>query len=69
MPRIPRTKKWFARYKMPSIVIMEIREAFINKVMRQPNVRARLLITVEPLKVKLEGWGDNALKGTPTNLQ
>jgi hypothetical protein len=28
-----------------------------------------LLIRVEPLKVKLEGWGDNALKGTPTNLQ
>jgi len=37
--------------------------------MRQPNVPTRLSIRVEPSKVKLEGWGDNALRGTPTDLQ
>ncbi len=37
--------------------------------MRQPNVWARLSMRAEPLEVELEGWGDNALKGTLANLQ
>jgi hypothetical protein len=68
MPKIPKTKERHVGYKMPSIIVMELREAFTNRTMRQPNVRKRLSIRAEPSKVKLEGWGDNALKGTPIDL-
>jgi hypothetical protein len=53
---------------MPFVAVMEPHEPFTSKRMRRPNVWARLSMRVEPLKVELEGWGDNALKGTLANL-
>jgi hypothetical protein len=47
---------------------MELWETFTNRAMRQPNVRKRLSIKAKPSKVKLEGWGDNALKGILIDL-
>ncbi len=44
-------------------------DTFPNRAMRQPNVSTRLSIRTKPSKIKLEGWGDNALRGTPANLQ
>ncbi len=48
---------------------MEPRETFTSRSMRRPNVQTRMPSKVEPPKVKLEGWGDNALKVTLADLQ
>jgi hypothetical protein len=69
MLKIPQTEEWLVEYKMPFAKIMEPWDTFIGKVMRQPNVQTRLLIRAEPSEVKLEGWGDNALKGTRAYMQ
>jgi hypothetical protein len=64
MTRIPRTKELDIIYK-----IMEPQETFISTTIRRPNVQTRLPLKVEPLKVKPKGWGDIALRVTPTDLQ
>jgi hypothetical protein len=69
MPIIPQTEEWLVEYRMPFAKIMEPWDAFISKAMRRPNVQVRLLIRAKPLEVELEGWGDNALKGTPAYMQ
>jgi hypothetical protein len=39
---------------MPFVVVMEPWEAFINRVMRQPNVWKRLSLKVIPLEIELD---------------
>jgi hypothetical protein len=48
---------------------MEPQETFTNITMKQPNVRTKLPMKVEPLEVEHEGWEDNAIKVTLTYLQ
>lgn len=36
---------------------MEPWEAFTNKAMKRPSVRAMVLMRVEPLEVEPKGWG------------
>ncbi len=69
MPKIPRTKEWLARYKTSFVEVMEPREAFTSKVMRQPNVGTRLPMKAKPLHVEQKEWGDSAIKVTFINLQ
>jgi hypothetical protein len=51
MPKILRTKEWFARYRTLFTTVMELQETFIKRVMRQPNVRARLQMKAKPPQV------------------
>jgi hypothetical protein len=69
MLRIPRRKEWLAKYMMPFAEVMEPWDTFISRTMRQPDVRTRLSIRAEPSEVKPKGWGDNALKDTPGDMQ
>jgi hypothetical protein len=48
---------------------MEPHETFIGRAMRLFNVQARLPMRVEPLEVEPKGWGDNAIKVIPIDLQ
>jgi hypothetical protein len=63
MQKIFRIEEWCIRYKMSSASNMEPWEAFLSRMMRQPNIWARLPLSIEPLEVKPEGWGDNAIRG------
>jgi hypothetical protein len=69
MTRIPKTKERLVGYKMSFTIVMEPQETFSITIMRQPSVQTRLPLRVEPLEVKLEGWGDNASRVTPVDLQ
>jgi hypothetical protein len=50
------------------IAILETQEAFIGIMMRQPNVRMKLLMREKPLEVETKGWGDTAIRVTFANL-
>jgi hypothetical protein len=55
MTRIPKTEEQLAMSRMSFTTVMEPQEAFIGRATRQPSVRARLPLKVEPSKVKLKG--------------
>jgi hypothetical protein len=67
--KIPKTKEQPVVYKMLFATNMEPWETFTNRMMRQPNIRTRSPMRVEPSEVDLEGWGDNAIKVTLLDLQ
>ncbi len=62
MLKIPKTKEWPTRYKTQFVTIMELRETFINRVMKQFNVQKRLPMKVEPPQVEPKGHGNNVLQ-------
>jgi hypothetical protein len=69
MTRIPRTKEWLVGYKTLFTTVMEPHEAFTSTTMKRPSVQTRLPLKIEPLEVEPEGWGDNALRVSPVDLQ
>jgi hypothetical protein len=69
MSRIPRKKEWPIGYMMPSTTIMELREAFTCKTMRQPSIQTRLLMKAIPPNVEPKRWGNNANMVTLVDLQ
>jgi len=69
MSRIPKIEEWLARYMMLFVIIMEPWETFIGRAMKWPNIQEKLSMMLVPLDIELEGWGDNANKVTPIDLQ
>ncbi len=51
------------------VIIVEPWKTFTSRTIRQPNIQEKVSMRAPPLNVELEGWGDNANRVTPIDLQ